>query len=54
MPRANTAAWLVMPPRTGDNALGRMHAMDIFRAGFRKRQNDAVIFGGQLFRLPLP
>ena len=30
MPRATTAAWLVMPPRAVKDALGRVHAVNVF------------------------
>jgi hypothetical protein len=32
MPRATTAAWLVMPPRAVRMPLGGMHAVDVLRA----------------------
>ena len=33
MPRATTAAWLVMPPRAVRMPLRRVHAVNVFRAG---------------------
>ena len=41
MPRATTAAWLVMPPRAGEDALGGVHAVDVFRAGLDPDQDHA-------------
>ena len=33
----------------GQNALGRMHAVNVFRAGFGAHQDDVVVVGGELF-----
>jgi hypothetical protein len=42
MPRATTAAWEVMPPRVVEDALRRMHAVDVLRARLDAHQDDLV------------
>jgi hypothetical protein len=49
MPRATTAAWLVMPPRAVTMACGGMHAVNVFRAGFNAHQDDFLALGGARF-----
>ena len=49
MPRATTAAWLVMPPRLVTMPLRGVHAVNIFGAGFDAAQNDFLPLSRQRF-----
>ena len=47
MPRATTAAWLVMPPRVVRMPPGGMHAVDVLGL-VSMRQRITVLAGGRL------
>ncbi len=48
MPRATTAAWLVMPPRLVRMPWAAYHAVDVVRGGFRADQQHLLPGLGQL------
>ena len=46
MPRATTAAWLVMPPRVVRMPLRGVHAVDVLGAGLDAHQDDRLAAAG--------
>ena len=50
MPRATTAAWLVLPPRLVRMPLGGDHAVQVVRVGLAADQDDRLAGGGPLDR----